>query len=141
MLVTQKMSMPPPANEQAAMQQKMMKYMMIFFGLMFYKVAGGLCLYLIVSSLWGIAERKLLPKAQIGGCGGHRRWRRLGVQHGRQTATGRWLEWEFGLETAAQGETEEVDAACSVEYMADPSWVGFLPPANACCVCFGRRSF
>jgi YidC/Oxa1 family membrane protein insertase len=64
MLVTQKMSMPPPTNEQAAMQQKMMKYMMIFFGLMFYKVAAGLCLYLIVSSLWGIAERKLLPKNQ-----------------------------------------------------------------------------
>jgi YidC/Oxa1 family membrane protein insertase len=67
MLVTQKMSMPPPSNEQAAMQQKMMKYMMIFFGLMFYKVAAGLCLYLIVSSLWGIAERKLLPKNQLAG--------------------------------------------------------------------------
>jgi YidC/Oxa1 family membrane protein insertase len=67
MLVTQKMSMPPAANEQAAMQQKMMKYMMIFFGLMFYKVAAGLCLYLIVSSLWGIAERKLLPKSQVAG--------------------------------------------------------------------------
>jgi YidC/Oxa1 family membrane protein insertase len=63
MLVTQKMSMPPPTNEQAAMQQKMMKYMMIFMGVLFYKVASGLCLYLIVSSLWGIAERKLLPKA------------------------------------------------------------------------------
>jgi YidC/Oxa1 family membrane protein insertase len=67
MLVTQKMSMPPPANEQAEMQQKMMKYMMVFFGLMFYKVAAGLCLYLIVSSLWGIAERKLLPKNQLAG--------------------------------------------------------------------------
>src|SRR4029078_8757173 len=67
MLVTQKMSMPPPTNEQAAMQQKMMKYMMIFFGLMFYKVAAGLCLYLIVSSLWGIAERKLRPKNQLAG--------------------------------------------------------------------------
>jgi YidC/Oxa1 family membrane protein insertase len=63
-LVTQKMSMPPPTNEQAAMQQKMMKYMTIFIGFMFYKVASGLCLYFIVSSLWGIAERKLLPKAQ-----------------------------------------------------------------------------
>src|SRR5262249_15538071 len=67
MLVTQKMSMPPPTNEQAAMQQKMMKYMMLFFGVMFYKVAAGLCLYLIVSSLWGIAERKLLPKNQLAG--------------------------------------------------------------------------
>ena len=67
MLVTQKMSMPPPTNEQAAMQQKMMKYMMIFFGFMFYKVAAGLCLYLIVSSLWGIAERKLMPKNELPG--------------------------------------------------------------------------
>ena len=40
----------------------MMKYMMIFFGLMFYKVAAGLCLYFIATSVWGIAERKLLPK-------------------------------------------------------------------------------
>jgi YidC/Oxa1 family membrane protein insertase len=66
-LVTQKMSMPAPTNEQAAMQQKMMKYMTVFMGLMFYKVASGLCLYFIASSLWGIAERKLLPKAQVGG--------------------------------------------------------------------------
>ncbi len=62
-LVTQKMFMPEPTNEQAAMQQKMMKYMTIFMGLLFYKVASGLCLYFIASSLWGIAERKLLPKA------------------------------------------------------------------------------
>jgi YidC/Oxa1 family membrane protein insertase len=64
MIVQQKYLMPPPADEQAAMQQKMMKYMMIFFGLMFYKVAAGLCVYFIVSSLWGLAERKLLPKAK-----------------------------------------------------------------------------
>ncbi len=61
-LLQQKMFMPPPTNEQAVMQQKMMKYMMIFFGLMFFKVPSGLCLYFIASSLWGIAERKLLPK-------------------------------------------------------------------------------
>ena len=58
----QKMFMPPPADEQAAMQQKMMQYMMIFMGVMFFKVASGLCVYFIASSLWGIAERKLLPK-------------------------------------------------------------------------------
>ena len=32
---------------------------------MFYKVASGLCLYFIASSIWGIAERKLLPKATV----------------------------------------------------------------------------
>jgi YidC/Oxa1 family membrane protein insertase len=58
----QKMFMPPPADEQAALQQKMMQYMTIFMCIMFYKVASGLCLYFIASSIWGIAERKLLPK-------------------------------------------------------------------------------
>lgn len=58
----QKMFMPPPADDQAAMQQKMMQYMMIFMGFMFFKVPSGLCLYFIASSLWGIAERKILPK-------------------------------------------------------------------------------
>jgi YidC/Oxa1 family membrane protein insertase len=62
-LVTQKMAMPEPTNEQAVMQQKMMKYMTIFMGLLFYKVASGLCLYFIASSLWGIAERKMLGKS------------------------------------------------------------------------------
>jgi len=58
----QKMFMPPPADEQAAMQQKIMQYMMIFMGVMFFKVASGLCIYFIASSLWGMAERKFLPK-------------------------------------------------------------------------------
>ncbi len=62
MIVQQKMMTPPPTDEQQAMQQKMMKYMMVFFGLMFYKVAAGLCLYFIASSVWGFCERKLLPK-------------------------------------------------------------------------------
>ncbi len=41
----------------------MMKYMMIFMGLMFFKVASGLCIYFIASSLWGLVERRFLPKA------------------------------------------------------------------------------
>ncbi|HEX5471852.1 MAG TPA: YidC/Oxa1 family insertase periplasmic-domain containing protein [Lacipirellulaceae bacterium] len=67
MLITQKMAMPPAASDQAALQQKMMKYMMIFIGFMYYRVASGLCLYLIFSSAWSIAERKLLPKTQTAG--------------------------------------------------------------------------
>jgi YidC/Oxa1 family membrane protein insertase len=59
--VQQKMFMPEPTNEQQAMQQKVMMYMMIFMGLLFYKVPSGLCIYFIASSLWGIAERKLIP--------------------------------------------------------------------------------
>ncbi len=61
-MLQQKLFMPEPANEQAAMQQKVMKFVMLFMGLMFFKVASGLCLYFIASSMWGIAERKLLPK-------------------------------------------------------------------------------
>ena len=45
------------------MQQKMMNFMMIFMGILFYKVASGLCIYFIVSSLWGLVERRFLPKA------------------------------------------------------------------------------
>ena len=65
MLVQQKMFTPPPQDEQQAMQLKMMKYMMIFFGFMFFRVPAGLCLYFITSSLWGIGERKLIPKPKL----------------------------------------------------------------------------
>jgi YidC/Oxa1 family membrane protein insertase len=57
----QKMFMPPATDEQTRMQQSMMKYMMIFMGLLFFRVPSGLCIYFIASSLWSIAERKLLP--------------------------------------------------------------------------------
>ncbi len=63
----QKMFMPPPTDEQAAMQQKIMQYMMVFMGFLFFKVASGLCVYFIASSLWGVGERKLLPKSQASG--------------------------------------------------------------------------
>ncbi len=62
MFIHQKLFTPPPADEQQEMQMKMMKYMMIFMGFMFYKVAAGLALYFIISSLWGLAERRILPK-------------------------------------------------------------------------------
>jgi YidC/Oxa1 family membrane protein insertase len=62
MVMQQKMLTPPPTNEEEEIQQKMMKYMMVFFGIMFFKVASGLAIYFIASSLWGLAERKLLPK-------------------------------------------------------------------------------
>jgi len=65
----QKMFMPPPADENAALQQKMMQYMMIFMGYMFFTVPSGLCVYFIASSLWGIAERKVLPKTQAAAAG------------------------------------------------------------------------
>ncbi|HEY8506057.1 MAG TPA: YidC/Oxa1 family membrane protein insertase, partial [Gemmataceae bacterium] len=66
MLIQQKMLMPPPADEQQAAQQKMMKFMMILIGFLFYKIAAGICIYFIASTLWGVAERKLLPKHKPG---------------------------------------------------------------------------
>ena len=58
----QTLFMPPPTDEASAMQQKIMKYMTTFMALMFFKVPSGLCLYFIASSMWGIAERKMLPR-------------------------------------------------------------------------------
>src|SRR5262249_32091614 len=65
MLVQQTLMAPPAADEQQEMQMKMMKWMMVIFGIMFYKVAAGLCVYFIASSLWGLAERKLLGKKPV----------------------------------------------------------------------------
>jgi YidC/Oxa1 family membrane protein insertase len=70
MLVQQKMMTPPPADEQQAMQQKMFKWMMILFGFLFYKLPAGLCLYFIVSSLWGVLERRYMPKRPVPGAAG-----------------------------------------------------------------------
>ena len=62
MLVQTKLFSPPATTPEAEMQQKMMKYMMIFMAFMFYKVPSGLGIYFITSSLWQIGERLLLPK-------------------------------------------------------------------------------
>lgn len=63
-LLQQKLFTPPATDEQQQMQLTMMKWMTVFMGVMFYKVASGLCIYFIASSLWSIGERKLLPKAK-----------------------------------------------------------------------------
>ena len=62
MMVQQNKMMPTSADPQVQAQMKMMKYMMIFFGVMFYKVPAGLCIYFILSTTWGLAERKFMPK-------------------------------------------------------------------------------
>jgi len=62
MLLHQKMFAPPAMDEQQAMQLKIMSYMMIFMGYLFYWIAAGLCVYFCVSSAWGLIERRLLPK-------------------------------------------------------------------------------
>ncbi len=69
-LIQQKFMMPPVTGEgDAAKQQRQMKFMMnfmmIFMGFMFFKVPSGLCIYFIVSSIWGVVERKCLPKPKV----------------------------------------------------------------------------
>jgi hypothetical protein len=62
-----KVMQPPAADEQLAQQQKMTQYIMMpMFAFMFYKMPSGLCLYFIATTLWGMAERKLLPKKKPG---------------------------------------------------------------------------
>jgi YidC/Oxa1 family membrane protein insertase len=61
-LIQQKMFMPPATDEQTAMTQKVMTIMTMMMGLFFFRVPAGLCVYFITSSLWGIAERKLVKK-------------------------------------------------------------------------------
>jgi YidC/Oxa1 family membrane protein insertase len=60
--VQQKLSMPAEMSEEQKQQYSIMKYMTIFMALMFYRVPAGLSLYFICSSLWGLAERKLVKK-------------------------------------------------------------------------------
>jgi YidC/Oxa1 family membrane protein insertase len=62
MLVQTKLFSPPPTTPEAEMQMKTMKFMMVFMAFMFYRVASGLGMYFITSSLWAIGERMLLPK-------------------------------------------------------------------------------
>ena len=59
-LVQQWVMMPPPTDDQSRMQRNVMNFMMLFMGLIFFKVASGLCIYFIASSLWGLAERKFM---------------------------------------------------------------------------------
>jgi YidC/Oxa1 family membrane protein insertase len=62
MYFLQKLSMPAPTNEEQASQQKMMSYMSIMMGAMFYRVPAGLCLYFIATNIWSMTERWLLER-------------------------------------------------------------------------------
>lgn len=64
-LVNQKFLTPPATDEQTRMQQQVMKFMTIFIGVMFFKVASGLCIYFVASSCWSLAEHKLLRKGKF----------------------------------------------------------------------------
>lgn len=61
-ILNQKLTMPPPADEEQALQYKMMNIMMAVMGIFFYRVPSGLCVYFITSSIWGMVERLLLKR-------------------------------------------------------------------------------
>jgi YidC/Oxa1 family membrane protein insertase len=63
--IQQKMVMPPPTDDIQAQQQAIMKYMLVFTALFFYKVAAGLCVYFIVGGIWALLERRLVPKPDL----------------------------------------------------------------------------
>ncbi len=69
-LVNQKFLTPPATDEQTLMQQKVMKFMTVFMGIMFFKVASGLCVYFIASSCWSLAEHKILRRGTPAAPGG-----------------------------------------------------------------------
>ncbi len=51
-----------PLPDTMAQQQKMMSFMMIFMGFIFYNMPSGLCLYILCSSLFGMAEQWYIRK-------------------------------------------------------------------------------
>ncbi|WP_169976258.1 YidC/Oxa1 family insertase periplasmic-domain containing protein [Tautonia rosea] len=61
-LLQMKLFTPPATTPEQEAQQRIMKFMMVFMMLMFYRVPAGLALYFITSSVWSISERLLLPK-------------------------------------------------------------------------------
>ncbi len=57
---------PKPADPQAQQQQKIMMFMPIMFGVMFYGYAAGLSLYMLTSSMWGMFEYKVIRQKLLG---------------------------------------------------------------------------
>jgi YidC/Oxa1 family membrane protein insertase len=60
--IGQQKVMPKPTDPQALQMHKMMMWMPIIFGLFLYDYAAGLSLYMITSSLFGIAEFTIIRK-------------------------------------------------------------------------------
>ncbi len=64
-LFQQKTMMPPPADEQAAMQQTIMKFMTIFMGFMFYKVPSGLVFTLFAPAFGALSSGNFCHQNQL----------------------------------------------------------------------------
>lgn len=59
----QQKTMPQSTDPQMAQQQKIMKFMPIFFGFLLYSMPAGLTLYWLVSTLLGIGEQYIIRKS------------------------------------------------------------------------------
>ena len=64
-LAQQKMFMPEAVSDEQKAQYRIMNFMMLFMGFMFYSVPAGLCVYFIASSLWSITERTAIKRKWI----------------------------------------------------------------------------
>lgn len=62
MMLHQKLTMPPPTNDEQKAQYKMMNIMMFVMGATFYRVPSGLCLYFIATNIWSMTERWIFEK-------------------------------------------------------------------------------
>jgi YidC/Oxa1 family membrane protein insertase len=60
--VLQQMTMPKPADEQAARIQRMMLFMPVVMGVFLYDYAAGLSLYMITQSTLGIFEQHVIKR-------------------------------------------------------------------------------
>jgi YidC/Oxa1 family membrane protein insertase len=60
--VLQQMTMPKPADEQAARMQRMMLFMPVVMGVFLYDYAAGLSLYMITQSTLGIFEQHVIKR-------------------------------------------------------------------------------
>jgi len=56
---------PEPASEQARQQQKIMKWMPVFFAFLFYRWPAGLSLYFMVSTAIGMLERWVIDRQAL----------------------------------------------------------------------------
>lgn len=61
MVIQQKMT--PMAGGQSEAQQKIMQYMPIFFGFLFYSMPSGLTVYFLVSTVLGLVQQYFVQKA------------------------------------------------------------------------------
>jgi YidC/Oxa1 family membrane protein insertase len=65
-MVVQSLLTPKPADPTMAQQQKMMTWMMpVMFLFMCYTIPSGVTLYWLISSLWGVAETRMIKKVWL----------------------------------------------------------------------------